>query len=203
MRTEIKKLHQRLRTTMVYVTHDQIEAMTLASRVAILREGVVQQFASPQEVYESPANMYVAGFVGSPAMNFSPATLVSENDRLGVALERNANGERGSVFLPLHEPNPNLADWVGRKVVFGVRPENLTHVNNSELENKPGVQSFDCRVEVLEPTGADTLTYIELGGEEVIARVNPYNTCNPGETMQLMIDMTKVCLFDPESEQRI
>ncbi len=203
MRTEIKKLHQRLRTTMVYVTHDQIEAMTLASRVAILRDGIVQQFASPQEVYESPANMYVAGFVGSPAMNFAPATLVSENDRLGVALERSANGERGSVFLPLHEPNAGLADWVGKKVVFGVRPENLTHVNESELSAKAGMATFDCRVEVLEPTGADTLTYIELGGAEVIARVNPYNTCNPGETMPFMVDMTKVCLFDPESEQRL
>ncbi|WP_020593884.1 ABC transporter ATP-binding protein [Kiloniella laminariae] len=203
MRTEIKKLHQRLGTTMVYVTHDQIEAMTLASRIAILREGEIQQFASPQEVYERPANMYVAGFVGSPAMNFIPATVVSEDNQLGVSIERTANGERSSVFLALPDDLQDIGEWVGREVILGIRPETLTHRSDAEMSQNKRLQPFDCQVEVLEPTGADTLTYIELGGREVIARVNPYNTSNPGETMAFMVDMGKASLFDPKSELRI
>ncbi|WP_085899177.1 ABC transporter ATP-binding protein [Kiloniella majae] len=203
MRTEIKKLHQRLGTTMVYVTHDQIEAMTLASRIAILREGEVQQFASPQEVYEKPANMYVAGFVGSPPMNFVPAAVVSEDGKLGVSIERTANGNRSSVFLALPDDRQDIGDWVGRDVILGIRPETLTHRSDAEISLNKGLQAFDCQVEVLEPTGADTLTYIELGGREVIARVNPYNTTAPGETMAFMVDMGKASLFDPKTELRI
>ncbi|WP_343563861.1 ABC transporter ATP-binding protein [Kiloniella sp. b19] len=203
MRTEIKKLHQRLKTTMVYVTHDQIEAMTLASRIAILRNGEVQQFASPQEVYERPANIYVAGFVGSPAMNFIPATVVNEEGRFGVSFERTAHGNRGSVYLPLPEEHQALDEWVGREVVLGIRPETLTHRSDAEIALNPCLQPFECQVEVLEPTGADTLTYIEMGGEEVIARVNPYNASSPGETMSFMVDMGKASLFDPRTEQRI
>ncbi|RED50805.1 ABC transporter ATP-binding protein [Aestuariispira insulae] len=203
MRTEIKKLHQRLGTTMVYVTHDQIEAMTLASRIAIMKDGIVQQFAPPQEVYEKPANMYVAGFVGAPAMNFIPATLVAENGKLGVSMQRTAKGNRSDVFLALNDERKELADWVGRELVLGIRPESVTHKSEAELNGTRNLQHFDCQVDVLEPTGADTLTYIELGGREVIARVNPHNTSNPGETMDFMVDMDKASLFDPKTEQRI
>lgn len=203
MRTEIKRLHQRLGTTMIYVTHDQIEAMTLASRIAILKEGVVQQFAPPQEVYEKPSNMYVAGFVGSPAMNFIPATLTTQDGALGVTMECTANGSRSQVFLPLGDDRKELADWVGRELVLGIRPENLTHYSEAEMQQKPNNCAFDCQVEVLEPTGADTLTYIELGGREVIARVNPYNASAPGSTMQFMVDMDKISLFNPETEERL
>ena len=203
MRTEIKKLHQRLGTTMVYVTHDQIEAMTLASRIAIMKDGVVQQFAPPQEVYEKPANMYVAGFVGAPAMNFVPATLVAEEGKLGVSMQRTANGNRSSVFLPMNDDRKELSDWVGRELVLGIRPESVTHRSEGELNGRRNLQSFNCQVDVLEPTGADTLTYIELGGREVIARVNPHNATQPGETMEFMVDMDKANLFDPKTEQRI
>ena len=203
MRTEIKKLHQRLGTTMVYVTHDQIEAMTLATRIAIMKDGVVQQFAPPQEVYEKPANMYVAGFVGAPAMNFVPATLVAEDGKLGVSMQRTANGSRGSVFLPMKDDRKELGDWVGQELVLGIRPESVTHKSEAELNGHRNLQCFDCQVDVLEPTGADTLTYIELGGREVIARVNPHNAGEPGATMDFMVDMDKASLFDPKTETRI
>ncbi len=203
MRTEIKKLHQRLGTTIVYVTHDQIEAMTLATRIAIMKEGVVQQFAPPQEVYERPANMYVAGFVGSPAMNFVPALVVSERDRLGVRVRRVAHDATGDIFLPLYQPTANLGDWVGREVVLGVRPETITSFSDAEQANNPAAVSFDCRVDVLEPTGADTLTYIELGGNNCIARVRPHEARPAGSTMPFLVDMSKASLFDPQSERRL
>ncbi|WP_445678859.1 ABC transporter ATP-binding protein [Radicibacter daui] len=203
LRTEIKKLHQRLRTTIVYVTHDQIEAMTLATRVAVMKDGIVQQFAAPQEVYERPANMYVAGFVGSPAMNFAPATLVSEGNHLGVRLRRTANGETGDVVLPLFEPAPHLGDWVGREVILGIRPETMTHVIQAELRENSAMTTMECEINVTEPTGADTLTYVTLGGNQAIARVRPHDARPAGQTMNFMIDMSKISLFDPATEKRL
>ncbi len=203
MRTEIKKLHHRLGTTIVYVTHDQIEAMTLATRIAVMRAGVIEQLATPQEVYEQPANMYVGGFVGSPPMNFIPATLVGHGNGLAARFWRQGDGAAGAVELPLAEASERLAPWLDRDVVLGLRPEALTGWSEAEASIRPHAQSFEARVEVLEPTGADTLTYVELGGRTAIARVNPRRTTAPGETMRLMADMAQACLFDPATEQRI
>ena len=203
MRTEIKKLHARLGTTIVYVTHDQIEAMTLATQIAVMRGGVIEQLAPPQEVYEQPANMYVGGFVGSPPMNFVPATLVQHGNGLAARFTCAANGASGDVELPLADPSEDLASWRDRKVIFGLRPEALTDYNEAEASIREHAHAFDCRVDVLEPTGADTLTYVELGGETAIARVNPRRTTRPGDTMRLMADMSHASLFDPETERRI
>ncbi|MBP2301227.1 ABC transporter ATP-binding protein [Azospirillum picis] len=202
MRTEIKKLHQRLGTTVVYVTHDQIEAMTLASRIAIMKEGVVQQFAPPQEVYERPANMYVAGFIGSPTMNFVRGTLSAEGDRLGVSVGR----DRG-LFLPLPETPDQAPDqaghWLGQEVILGIRPEAVTCHDPAAAAGNPALARVSCRVDVLEPTGADTITYIQLNGQEVVARIKPSDRVTEGATADFMIDMARANLFDPKTEQRI
>ena len=203
MRTEIKKLHQRLGATIVYVTHDQIEAMTLATRVAVMRDGLVHQFAPPQEVYERPANMYVAGFVGSPSMNFVPATMTADGSRLGVSVERRLNGAEAPLFLPLPSPRAAIAERVGGAVVLGLRPETITQPVPAELASNPALAAFEAVVDVLEPTGADTLTYITLGGRPVVARVRPHDARAAGTLMPFMADMAKACLFDPETERRI
>ncbi|GGA03327.1 sugar ABC transporter ATP-binding protein [Elstera cyanobacteriorum] len=198
MRTEIKKLHQRLGTTIVYVTHDQIEAMTLATRIAIMKEGVVQQFAPPQEVYEQPANMYVAGFIGSPAMNFIPAQVVSEADRVGVRI----TGAQGSSVLPLPAPSAAVLNKVGQEVILGVRPETIARYQHG-TNLPPNFARFSAQVSVTEPTGADTLTYLALGGRDAIARVPPKEAPTAGEVAEFTVDMARACLFDPKTEQRV
>ena len=177
--------------------------MTLATRIAVMRAGVIEQLAPPQEVYEQPANMYVGGFVGSPPMNFVPATVVEHGNTMAVRFTCAANGEAGDVELPLAEPPAELASWRDRKVILGLRPEALTDFSEAEASIRPHAHAFHCRVDVLEPTGADTLTYVELGGETAIARVNPRRTTRPGDTMRLMADMSHASLFDPETERRL
>jgi len=207
MRTEIKKLHQRLKTTIVYVTHDQIEAMTLATQIAVMKEGVLQQLADPQTVYEKPANMFVAGFIGSPSMNFVPATVVQDGNKLAVSIEKVGsqgkamNGHR--LVLPLPAGFAGAADYVGREVVFGIRPESLTQYSAAEAAGNEAAHAFDCEVDVLEPTGADTLTFISLAGAEVVARVRPGHAAPPGEVMKFMVDMSKANLFDAGTKMRI
>jgi multiple sugar transport system ATP-binding protein len=209
MRTEIKKLHQRLGTTIVYVTHDQIEAMTLASRIAVMRDGMVQQFATPQEVYERPANMYVAGFIGSPPMNFIAGRVADDAGRLGVTVDRIANEKTAPLFLPLPGAAPghaSLAGMAGRPIVLGVRPEAIGWANqagSADHADHPAHVRFDCAVSVLEPTGADTMAIIRLGETEAVARIRPSDPAAPGATAPFVIDMTKVNLFDPQSERRI
>jgi multiple sugar transport system ATP-binding protein len=191
MRTEIKKLHQRLGTTIVYVTHDQIEAMTLASRIAIMRDGVVQQFAAPEEIYERPANIYVAGFIGSPAMNFLLGRLEARADRLGVRLA--GNGQ--AAWLPLPQAPRNAR--AGQEVTLGIRPETVT------LANGDGDPSLDAVIDVLEPTGADTMAIASVDGHPVTARLKPGDVREVGRPVRLAVDMSRASLFDPASELRI
>ncbi|MFS8181289.1 ABC transporter ATP-binding protein [Pseudovibrio denitrificans] len=198
LRTEIKKLHQTLKATMVYVTHDQIEAMTLADRIAIMKDGIIQQIGTPQEIYSKPANMYVAGFVGAPPMNFVKVDLVKQDDQLGVILPAVLKGEPKDYFLPL--PTSKQLDCrENTKVILGLRPEMITH-NAFATPNTPQIE---CDVELLEPTGADTLCLLRLAGHPAKARVSPLFACNPGESMAFSIDMERVCLFDGESEALI
>jgi multiple sugar transport system ATP-binding protein len=188
MRTEIKKLHQRLGTTIVYVTHDQIEAMTLASRIAIMRDGVVQQFAAPEEIYERPANIYVASFVGSPAMNFLHGRLEAGVSGLGVRLAETA-------WLPL--PHTPRSVQAGREVTLGIRPETVT------LANGEGHSCLDAVIDVLEPTGADTMAVASVNGHPVTARLKPGDVREVGRPVRLAVDMTRASLFDPATELRI
>ena len=198
MRTEIKKLHNRLGATIVYVTHDQIEAMTLASRIAIMNAGELQQLGTPRELYDRPANIFVATFIGSPAMNLMAAELVIEDNRLSAVLK--SGGERAAV-LPL-AADDGLKDYIGRNVILGLRSEHITDANSSDGEGRHRHQ-LDCQVDVTEPTGPDTLALIRLGEIEAMARLGADTPIKAGTQAKLSVDMAKACLFDPETEHRI
>jgi multiple sugar transport system ATP-binding protein len=199
MRFEIKMLHQRIKTTIVYVTHDQIEAMTLADRIAIMKDGIIQQFDTPQQVYDNPSNLFVAGFIGSPAMNFVPCRVAQHEQQYGVFVE---NDRQKSFFLPINRPGLALDSWAEREVILGIRPEQISH-GFADQEGNPDIHEIETVVQVLEPTGPDTLVFVNINNEEVTCRVNPNAVKAPGATMNLMVDMSKVLLFDPDTEERI
>jgi multiple sugar transport system ATP-binding protein len=191
MRTEIKKLHQRVAKTTIYVTHDQVEAMTLASRVAVLHQGALQQFDQPREIYNRPANLFVAGFMGSPAMNFLKAELVNDDGRAAVAIDTATNDR---TLLALARP----IEKGGPKVLLGIRPEHIARFTGTV---RPGFATFEAPVEVVEPTGAETMVLLRLNGHEITARFEPDDTPAVGEIVKVCVDMNKACLFDPETER--
>jgi multiple sugar transport system ATP-binding protein len=195
MRTEIKKLYQRLGKTTIYVTHDQVEAMTLASRIAVMHQGTLQQFAEPRTVYDRPANMFVAGFMGSPPMNFLPAQMAVSGPAAVVLGENEGQATR----LPLPD-GAALSAGSGRRVVLGIRPENLVRYDRRREEEKPYLATIEAPVEVVEPTGAETMVIVRISSREVIARFEPNRAPSVGETVTLAVDMAKACLFDPETE---
>ena len=197
MRTEIKKLHQRLGTTIVYVTHDQIEAMTLADRIAIMKDGIVQQFDTPEGVYGNPANRFVAGFIGSPAMNFIPVRLAGENGGL-VAPLTTEDGRRFAI--PVDKRGGALEP--GHEVVMGIRPENITDFQEG-MENWAHITPLACPIKVMEPTGPDNLIYVDVNGTEIVCRACPNYAQRAGERMRLAFDTTKPLFFDPVTEERI
>jgi multiple sugar transport system ATP-binding protein len=182
MRTEIKELHQRLKTTSVYVTHDQIEAMTMADRIVVMHDGVVEQVGDPLDLYDQPANLFVAGFIGSPAMNFIDAT-IRRNGGLS------ATAPDGSE-LPLP---PDAGGRDGQKVVYGIRPEHL------ELAN----DGFPAKIAVVEPTGSETMVVVRMGEEEVVALFRERHQFAPGQTVHLRPRIEQVHLFDSQSGQRV
>ncbi len=198
MRTEIKELHHRLGTTMVYVTHDQIEAMTLGQRIAIMKDGIIQQFGSPREIYDEPVNQFVAGFIGSPSMNFIPCTIQSRDNELGIEMENAA----GHFFLPLGEREEDLRSWIDEKVILGIRPEKITHNIASHIDNK-GIYTATCRVEIVEPTGPDTLLFVNINDTKTVCRVDPDEAKEAGENIDLMFDMNKTVFFKAQGGERI
>ncbi|TGG91653.1 sn-glycerol-3-phosphate ABC transporter ATP-binding protein UgpC [Natronospirillum operosum] len=198
MRTEIKKLHQRLGTTIVYVTHDQIEAMTLANRIAVMKEGHIQQFGTPQEVYDNPANQFVAGFMGSPSMNFIRCQVVDHQGDATIAMS--VDGK--DFHLPIPQQEKGVRERVGQEVVLGIRPEQITDVVPQQ-EQASTLANVDAEIIVTEPTGADTLTLIRMNDQEVNCRVHPARAGAPGDTMTFMINMDKAVFFDLASGDRI
>jgi len=199
MRTEIKKLHQRLGTTIVYVTHDQVEAMTLASRIAVMHKGRIQQLADPRTVYERPANLFVARFMGSPPMN----TLTARIERGGDLLHAVLDGKGGlPIRLPLPNANGSAAAFVGRDVLLGIRPESITEASRRAGEGA-GAVTLQAMVEVVEPTGAETMVVLRLGAAEVVGRLDPDLDPPVGRPLEVALDMRKACLFDPASEALI
>jgi multiple sugar transport system ATP-binding protein len=197
MRTEIKKLHQKLGKTTVYVTHDQVEAMTLASRIAVMHQGILQQFDVPQAVYDRPANMFVASFMGSPAMNFIPAEVGAENGHPALSVQTAS----GSALLKLSgdvAANIRLKD-----VILGVRPEHISRFDAQSAARKPGTASIAAPVELVEPTGAETIAVMRLGGLEIVGRFDRDQAPHVGEEIQLGIDMGRACLFDPQTKRLI
>ena len=191
MRTEIKRLHQRLGTTIVYVTHDQIEAMTLATRIAVMKDGIVQHFGPPQEVYDRPANTYVARFVGSPAMNIIPATLHAGADGTAEAAVTLPSGEARIAGIPVSVASAK--GYHGQKVLLGIRPEHFSLTDGAGLA---------VHIDVVEPTGPDTLAVFTMGGTEVIARLEPFAAA-AGDRLRLAIKQDKVVVFDAATETRL
>ena len=180
MRTEIKELHQRLRTTSIYVTHDQIEAMTMADRIVVMKDGIVEQTGDPLTLYDAPVNTFVAGFIGSPAMNIIP----------GIA-HRNGGGGSIEFGQGVSLPVPRGARVTdGQEVLYGMRPEHCTVTS-------PGGLPAD--VVVVEPTGADTQLYCRFNGQEVTSLVRDRVECRPGERVSLTPDPARAHLFDRAS----
>jgi multiple sugar transport system ATP-binding protein len=198
MRMEIKLLHERLKATIVYVTHDQIEAMTLGTRIAVMQGGEIRQFGPPQEIYDEPADLFVASFIGSPSMNFIRTAVVEERGRVGIRLQSATE----SFVVVSERCEGFLRGWVGKDVIFGIRPEQIT--DRAAGEGMAG-EAHLCRlcINLVEPTGPDTLLFTELNGTAVCARVRPEHACRAGETMELSMNLSKAVFFDPDSEKRI
>ena len=196
MRTEIKKLHQRLGATIVYVTHDQIEAMTLATRIAVMKGGVLQQLGTPAEVYNTPANTFVATFMGSPSMNLIPARIEFANG--GLHLKVGEGQKAIDLALP---PQPAAVErYAGKTVLAGLRPEAIG-VENERAAS--ALRTVPVTISVLEPTGPDTLAVLDLGGMEVSARLGADMPHVSGEQCELRVDLSKLVLFDADTEVRI
>ncbi len=187
MRWELARLHRRLETTIIYVTHDQVEAMTLASRIVIMDQGRIMQEGEPMEVYNKPANRFVAGFIGSPTMNFFEVTMEMKDGRLIIPLA----DQKLTVPDPQKKKYQALA---GREVVFGIRPE---HIHDRELKKEfSGASCIDALVEVVEPVGSLIILLSTLAGIPITACVDPACRVKPGMTRQLLVDMNKMHLFD-------
>lgn len=199
MRSEIKLLHQRLGTTIVYVTHDQIEAMTLGDRIAVMKDGVVQQFGTPQEIYDSPANLFVAGFIGAPPMNFIHGVLVKTD--VGVGIELQTNVLTTVLKLPFH--GSKVFDKVGQEVILGLRPERVTDARSAHDVDDVLLQPIKVRVDMIEPTGPDTLVFSQINGQRLVSRVHPASNPLPHTHLTLLFDVSNAVLFDKVTEERL
>jgi len=195
MRAELSKLHMRLQTTVIYVTHDQTEAMTMGDRIVVMKDGVIQQVGAPLEIYNNPVNMFVAGFIGTPPMNFIDAVLVKEDDNLYV---------KGTGFkLKVPEGRfKDLGPYINKEVVFGIRPEDII-----DAEFYPGEITDDnsvvAMVDVTEPLGSEVLVYLSFGEAMATAKLDPHTRAADGENLKVVFAMHKMHLFDKETEQVI
>ena len=191
MRTEIKLMHQRLKTTTVYVTHDQIEAMTLGDKVAVMKDGIIQQFGTPREIYNDPANLFVASFIGSPPMNFIPLRIQHRDGQCYGLLDSG----QARCELPLGV----VEGLDGRELILGVRPEQIQLAG----AGSGATPQLRAEVEVIEPTGPDTLVFVELNQTKVCCRLAPDDAPRVGQTLELQFDPSKVLLFDGQSGERL
>lgn len=197
MRTEIKKLHQRLGRTIIYVTHDQIEAMTLASRIAVMDNGHVRQFATPEVIYEEPEDLFVAEFIGAPSMNIVRGH-VSDTGELAVAV----TDAEGTIHFPLPDRLADAAKaYVDQEVFLGMRPETITRKGAQHASHS--LFSFERTIDVVEPTGPDTMLVFTLGNIEAIARVHPEDREPSGTKFAFEVDMGKAKLFDTKTGKRL
>ena len=195
MRTELTKLHNRVETTFVYVTHDQVEAMTMATRIVVMKDGLIQQVDTPQKLYDEPVNIFVAGFIGTPQMNF-----------LNGALEKRADGvyfvyEGNSLKLPEDKANNEaLAEYIGKEVVAGVRPECI-HDDEINIAKCEGA-TLNADVDVTELMGAEIYLYLNVGEEgKLTARVSSRSTTRAGDTIKIGFDMSRMHIFDKDTER--
>ncbi|MDI9409386.1 MAG: ABC transporter ATP-binding protein [Candidatus Pacebacteria bacterium] len=200
MRAEIKRLHQRLKTTIVYVTHDQIEAMTLATKIAVLKDGILQQFATPSEVYNNPANLFVADFMGSPSMNLIPVTVVES----GGAVRLEARHHDGKIlgFVPKAEAAERLKSLVGAEIILGIRPEAITDPAAADQRSK-FLTEASCLIDIVEPSGADIFALTSLSGKTVTARLRNDVAVTAGQPLRLIFNLANAVYFDRASGDRL
>ncbi len=193
MRAEISKLHTRLETTMIYVTHDQVEAMTMADRIVVMKDGLIQQIDTPLNIYDTPANLFVAGFIGTPPMNFFRGHIEKEADKIYFK----------EKFFKIEIPEKwksYLSPFINKDVVFGARPED---VGSPEAENVPNMPKMTASVEVIEPMGAETYLYLNTGAESFISRVDAHRKVTVGEKIELAVLVSKTHFFDAATEKLI
>ena len=198
MRTEIKKLHQKLGTTIVYVTHDQIEALTLSTRIAVMNGGYVQQLGTPKEIYDNPSNIFVATFMGSPSMNLIPVKVRVD----GNAVYADTMAGETKVSLPFARSIDALKAYDGQEIMLGVRPEAITDPDGAD-RHSTHVETVENLVSVTEPAGSDTFVSTHFGGRDVVARMRADADVKPGQTVTFAINMEKAVPFDPKTEDRI
>lgn len=202
MRTEISKLHKRLGATTIYVTHDQVEAMTMGDRIAVLNRGVLQQVGQPISVYERPTNLFVAGFIGWPQMNFFNANLVQKDGGLYVEEQSDANGETVGPHFSARlemEAASRLKPYAGKKIVFGIRPERI-QVSQMAAANGSNIEAV---VEIVEPIGAETILYLARGKQSFTVRVNGGRSPELKEKLALSFEITEARFFDPATGKAI
>ncbi|CAK2853388.1 Uncharacterized ABC transporter ATP-binding protein YurJ [Vibrio crassostreae] len=195
MRHQIKRLHQKLNTTIVYVTHDQIEAMTLADRIAVMKDGELQQLGTPQEIYTKPNNMFVAGFMGSPSMNFIKTMVDLDEEQNPIIKVTGTAEQEHHIRLP-----QSMREQDGKEVVIGLRPE---HITEQESEDVSATTKLDLQLEVLEPTGPDTIAMVKVNDQEVACRLSPEFEVSVGQMAPLHFDLSKAVFFDAQTEARI
>ncbi|MDP2591349.1 ABC transporter ATP-binding protein [Vibrio splendidus] len=195
MRHQIKRLHQKLNTTIVYVTHDQIEAMTLADRIAVMKDGELQQLGTPQEIYTKPNNMFVAGFMGSPSMNFIKTMVDLDEEQNPIIKVVGTADQEHHIRLP-----QSMRDQDGKELVIGLRPE---HITEQEGDDVSATTKLDLQLEVLEPTGPDTIAMVKVNDQEVACRLSPEFEVSVGQMAPLHFDLSKAVFFDAQTEARI
>ncbi len=194
MRTEIIKLHQRLGTTFVYVTHDQTEAMTMGDRIVVMKDGFIQQVDTPQNLYDNPCNMFVAGFIGSPQMNFVDANLGKDGSTYTLTIDSD------TIKIPDSKADASLDAWVGKTLKLGIRPEDIS---DNEADIAKFGNTLSAKVEVSELMGSEVYLYLDYSGKKMIARVAPHTTSHTGDTIKIGFNMEKLHLFDIETEKVI
>ena len=195
MRHQIKRLHQKLNTTIVYVTHDQIEAMTLADRIAVMKDGELQQLGTPQEIYTKPNNMFVAGFMGSPSMNFIKTMVDLDEEQNPIIKVTGTAEQEHHIRLP-----QSMRDQDGKELVIGLRPEHITEQQGDDVSAST---KLDLQLEVLEPTGPDTIAMVKVNDQEVACRLSPEFEVSVGQMAPLHFDLSKAVFFDAQTEARI
>jgi multiple sugar transport system ATP-binding protein len=194
MRGEIKRLHQEISTTMIYVTHDQVEAMTLADRIVLLRDGVIEQQGAPLDLFERPATRFVAGFLGSPQMNFLPGRLTAADGAMAVRLR-----DGSSLALPPTRTCKVMEE--GQDVIVGLRPEHMSRA--ADAPSAAGVLRLEVTIDLVQPTGSRSYATFQLGGQSVIAELQAHDVSRPGERIRLDLNMTRAALFDAATEQAV
>ena len=201
MRSELTKLHKKLDTTFIYVTHDQTEAMTMGSRIVVMKDGIMQQVATPQELYQNPVNLFVATFIGSPSMNKLEGSKLSSKDGHTYITFGDEN-ENATIQLPdVLGLKPEVLAYVGREVVMGIRPEHI-HDEELYLNNYPQYK-FTATVDTVEPLGSETNLFLVIGGKQFTARVDPSSTAKMGDKVEVTFEADRVHLFDPDTEKCI